>query len=170
MSTTTSSTVSTTQTGNLPATPEPSRASIAGHPLHPAVIPFPIGLLGAALATDLVAQSSADPFWPRASRYLLGAGLATGLAAGALGAMDYFGLERPRQVPEGRWHALGNAAAMALTAGNLAMRNGEERVSKSALAVSATVAGLLAVTGVLGGELSYRHLVGVAPKPEYVND
>lgn len=31
----------------------PSRAAIAGHPIHPALIPFPIAFLIAALATDL---------------------------------------------------------------------------------------------------------------------
>jgi len=160
-------TTSPTLSEGTPATAVPSRASIAGHPLHPAVVPFPIALLSAALVTDLAAQSSDDEFWPRASRYLLGAGLATGMTAGALGAVDYYGLERPRQVPEGRWHALGNAIAMTLTAGNLALRRRCGRVPRSGLTLSAAVAGLLAVTGVLGGELSYRHLVGVDPKPEY---
>jgi uncharacterized membrane protein len=144
--------------------PEPSRASISGHPLHPAVIPLPIGLLTAAFATDTVAQFSEDEFWSRASRYLLAAGLVTGVAAGTLGAIDYYGLERPRELPEGRWHLRGNVAALALTAGNLASRRRRGRVTPRGLALSAAVAGLLGVTSYLGGELSYRHLVGVQPK------
>jgi uncharacterized membrane protein len=149
------------------ARPQPSRASINGHPIHPSLVPLPIGLLTAAAASDLMAARSDDPFWPRASRYLLGAGLATGAAAGAVGAIDYYGLGRPRKVPEGRWHARGNVLAMALTAGNLAMRTSRSDVPRSGLALSAAVAGLLGVTGALGGELSYRHLVGVDPKERY---
>ena len=33
----------------------PSTAAIAGHPLHPIVVPFPIAYLVGALATDLAA-------------------------------------------------------------------------------------------------------------------
>jgi uncharacterized membrane protein len=149
------------------ARPQPSKAQIAGHPIHPSLIPLPIGLLTAAAASDVMARRGNDEFWPRASRYLLGAGLATGAAAGVVGAIDYFGLSRPRQVPEGRWHARGNVVAMALTAGNLALRSNRNDVPPSGLALSMAVAGILGVTGALGGELSYRHLVGVEPKARY---
>ena len=53
---------------------------------------------------------------------------------------------------------------LALTAANLRLR-GRRRVPASGVALSAVVAGLLAVTGFLGGELSYTHKVGVA-EPE----
>lgn len=145
---------------DVPARPAPSHAAVRRHPLHPALIPFPLASLTGALATDLVARRTGDPFWPRASRLLLRTGLTSGLVAGAVGAVDYFGVERVRQHAEGRAHALGNVTALALTAANLAVRR-RGGVPASGVALSAAVAGLLGVTGWLGGELSYRYKVGV---------
>lgn len=42
-----------------------STASIAGHPLHPMLVPFPIAGFVGALVCDLV--GTADPFWFRAA-------------------------------------------------------------------------------------------------------
>ena len=145
---------------NVPARPAPSRAAVARHPLHPGLIPYPFASLTGALATDLAARRTGDPFWTRASRLLLKTGLASGVVAGAVGAVDYFGVERVREHAEGRLHAYGNVAALALTALNLRLRDGAE-VPGRAVALSAAVAGLLAATGWLGGELSYRYKVGV---------
>jgi uncharacterized membrane protein len=39
-----------------------STAAIAGHPLHPMIVPFAIGHLIGALLTDLVASFGGDPF------------------------------------------------------------------------------------------------------------
>lgn len=141
----------------------PSTAAIAGHPLHPMMVPFPIAFLTAALATDVAAMSTRDPFWSRASRLLLGAGIASGLAAGALGAIDYYTIRRAREKPAGRLHAHGNIAALALAGLNLAARTRRAHREPHGmdLALSATTAAVLGVTGWAGGELSYRHMVGV---------
>src|SRR3954452_14097257 len=56
----------------------PRTAAIVGHPIHPMMIPHPIAFLNAVVATDLAARATRDPFWSRASRLLLGAGIASG--------------------------------------------------------------------------------------------
>ena len=62
----------------------PSTAAIAGHPLHPAVVPLPIGALTGALAADVAYAATNDPFFARAGRLLTLVGLVTGaLARGA---------------------------------------------------------------------------------------
>jgi uncharacterized membrane protein len=134
-----------------------------GDPVHPMIVPFPIAFLTAALATDVAAMSTRDPFWSRASRLLLGAGIASGLAAGALGAIDYYTIRRAREKPAGRLHAHGNIAALALAGLNLAARTRRAHREPHGmdLALSATTAAVLGVTGWAGGELSYRHMVGV---------
>jgi uncharacterized membrane protein len=141
----------------------PSTAAVAGHPIHPMVVPYPIAFLTTALVTDVAARRTGDPFWTRASGLLLGAGIATGLAAGLIGAIDYFTIRRAREKPAGRLHAYGNVAALGLAAVNLAARGrDEDGPSASDLALTAATAALVGVTGWMGAELSYRHMVGVA--------
>jgi uncharacterized membrane protein len=58
--------------------PTPSKAAIAGHPLHPLLVPLPIGFLVGMLASDLANRATQDPFWSQASYWLVIAGVGTG--------------------------------------------------------------------------------------------
>jgi uncharacterized membrane protein len=143
----------------------PSTAAIVGHPIHPMLIPFPITFLTAALATDVAARATKDPFWSRTSHWMLGAGIVTGLVAGAVGAIDYFTIRRAREKSVGKLHAYGNPIALGLAAANLAMRQKRQAgamPSATEIALSTATAAVLGVTGWAGAELSYRHMVGVA--------
>ena len=142
----------------------PSTAAIAGHPIHPMIIPYPVAFLTTALVTDIAAQRTGDPFWSRTSGWLLGAGIVTGLAAGIFGAIDYFTIRRAREKSVGKLHAYGNPIALGLAAANLAMRRGREdgQPTTGDMAMSAATAALVGVTGWAGAELTYRHMVAVA--------
>ncbi len=142
----------------------PSTAAVAGHPIHPMIIPYPIAFLTTALVTDIAAQRTGDPFWSRASTLLLGAGIVTGLAAGAVGAIDYFTIRRAREKTVGKLHAYGNPIALGLAAWNLMSRRKRDRAQPTGAdtALTAATAALVGVTGWAGAELSYRHMVGVA--------
>jgi uncharacterized membrane protein len=141
----------------------PSTAAVAGHPIHPMIIPYPVAFLTTALVTDVAAQRTGDPFWTRATNLLLGAGIVSGLAAGLFGAIDYFTIRRAREKPVGRLHAYGNITALGLAAANLAMRDRDDAAPSTVdLALTAATAALVGVTGWAGAELSYRHMVGVA--------
>jgi uncharacterized membrane protein len=139
----------------------PSTAAIAGHPIHPMLIPYPVAFLTSAVATDLMGRSSGDPFWNRASATLLRAGLVGGIAAGLVGAIDFFTIKRARTKPVGRLHAYGNVAALALAGLSLALRRDGERPSDAAMGTALATATLVGLTGWAGAELSYRHMVGV---------
>jgi uncharacterized membrane protein len=143
--------------------PVPSIAAIMGHPLHPSVVPLPIGAFVGAFVSDIAYSRTGDPFWARAGRHLMQAGVATGLLAGALGAIDFLGRDRIRSHGSAWLHAGGNLAAVGLGAVSLGMRASRERgsVLPAGLALSATIVSILGVTGWLGGELSYRHRIGV---------
>ena len=145
--------------------PIPSLAAIAGHPLHPMVVPLPIGAFTFALASDVAYAVTRDRFWARASATLIGTGIATGALAGVLGATDFVGREQVREKGEAWFHAAGNAAALGLAAASLAVRRSdrEKGIVPVGLALSAVIGLLLTITGWLGGELSYRHRVGVTP-------
>lgn len=143
--------------------PIPSLAAIAGHPIHPMLVPLPIGAFTFALLSDVAYAATKDAFWARASATLLATGIVTGAAAGAVGSVDFSGREQIREHGESWAHAGGNVAALALAAVNLAIRRSDPQrgALPTGLALSAVTGGILAITGWLGGELSYRHRVGV---------
>ncbi len=66
----------------------PSTVAIAGHPLHPLSVIFPIAFLAAALGSDIGYWFTGDFFWARASLWLIGLGLAGGILASAIGLSD----------------------------------------------------------------------------------
>lgn len=140
-----------------------SSVHVNGHPIHPMLIPLPVAAFIGLVLTDLAWLQTADPFWARASWWLLAAGIATGLLAGAVGAIDYLTIARVRQLPSGRWHAIGNVIALVLAGVNLAIRWDDPRAIEGApFILTLMVFALLGITAWLGGELSYRHRIGVA--------
>jgi uncharacterized membrane protein len=143
-----------------------SQAAIGGHPMHPMLIPFPIALLIFTLLADVLFAVTADEFYARMGRWTLATGLATGALAAAIGLIDFVSLKRPRQLSAGWIHAIGNGVVLALGAISLYGRflAGEDFIVPWGLALSAIVGLLLALTGWYGGELSYRHLIGVDPR------
>lgn len=141
----------------------PSTAAINGHPIHPILVPMPIGLLVAAAVSDLVSISGGGSFWARASRWLLRGGIATGVTAAAAGAIDFLTVEQARR-PEGWIHATGNTVVLALAATSLRLRADDAHVPFAAAVVSGSAAALLLLTGWMGGELVFTHRVGVTAR------
>ena len=141
-----------------------STAAIAGHPLHPMLVPFPIAFLVALPVVDAAFWSTGDPFWARAALWLAGAGLLSGLAAAVPGLVDFATVQRIRQHRAAWIHGVGNVLAMVLTFVNLWLRLDDPAamILPAGLLLSLLVALLLGVTGWYGGELSYRHRVGVS--------
>lgn len=141
-----------------------SAAAFRGHPIHPMLIPLPIGALVGALVTDLTFWATADPFWAEASWWLLWAGGLTGLLAALVGLVDFFAIERVRRHQAGRLHLAANTVVLLLTAGNIVLRfDGiETAVLPWGLVATVLTASFLGAGGWYGGELAYRHGVGVS--------
>jgi uncharacterized membrane protein len=139
-----------------------STAAINGHPLHPMVVPFPIAALVGVLISDIVYAATADPFWATASFWLLGFGIVMGLLAGLLGFIDFSTLP-PARSRTGWMHMIGNLLAVVISAANLWLRMADAAAAivPTGLILSIVVGGILVITGWLGGELSYRHKIGV---------
>jgi uncharacterized membrane protein len=127
------------------------------------LVPFPIAFLVGALASDLAFWGTSDPFWARASLWLAGAGLLTGAVAAVAGLTDFLGDRRVRSHSAAWVHFVGNAVALLLTLWSVLHRWADPSASvmPTGLILSAIVACILGVTGWLGGELSYRHRIGV---------
>ena len=66
------------------------KATLFGHPLHPILIPFPIGFFVGALISDIISAFSGAPIWPSLSVVLIGFGIVGALVATLFGFVDYF--------------------------------------------------------------------------------
>ncbi|WP_413199456.1 DUF2231 domain-containing protein [Nostoc piscinale] len=141
----------------------PSTVAIAGHPLHPLSVIFPIAFLAAALGSDFGYWLTRDYFWARASLWLIGLGLVGGLIAAAIGLSDFLKIERVRKRTAGWAHLILNVSILVLTLLNFILRWGdaEARILPWGLLISLVVGTLTSVSGWFGAELSYRHKIGV---------
>ena len=127
------------------------------------LVVFPIGFLVGALATDLAFWGTSDPFWARASEWLLGAGIIMGALAVA-GLIEFVTISRVRLLAVGWVHFLGNATAILLALWNLLHRMGGDPGATGVpfgIILSAVVVAIFLVTGWLGGELVFRHRIGM---------
>src|ERR1041385_6409699 len=101
-----------------------STAAIAGHPIHPMLIPFPVACFVLAFVCDLGFWKSGDPFWATASTWLLGVGLIGAALAAVAGLIDLFGDDRTRNLNDAWLHAGGNIVAVL----EIGRASGRERV------------------------------------------
>lgn len=140
-----------------------STAKIAGHPIHPMLIPFPIAFLVGALVADIVYTQSGNGFWATAAFYLLGAGIVTALVAALAGFTDFFGDRRIRELSHAWQHMLANLVAVVIAAVNFILRLGDPAaaVKPTGIFLSAAVVLILLFSGWRGGDLVYHHRVGV---------
>jgi uncharacterized membrane protein len=142
-------------------------AKLAGHPLHPMLIPFPIALLVATFACDIVYWSSSDPFWALAGMWALGAGIVMAALAAVAGLTDFLGNARIRAINHAWHHMIGNVVAVVLAIVNFWLR-ADQGAAASVLpwgvVLSFVVFMLLLYTGWKGGELAYGHRVGMQPE------
>src|SRR3954447_1469180 len=65
-----------------------SKAKLAGHPIHPMLVVFPLGLFATSLIFDLIRLFSTNGVWSVVSEYLIGAGVIGGLLAAFFGSVD----------------------------------------------------------------------------------
>jgi uncharacterized membrane protein len=154
----------TDHTAPVVATPR-STASIAGHPIHPLLVPFPIALFTGALATDIAYWQTEQTIWSDFSSWLIAGGLVMGGLAALAGLID-FASRRAVRAQRPAWpHAIGNVLVLALALLNAFVhaRDGWTAVVPWGLALSVVVVLLMCVTGWLGSSLVYRHRVGVRP-------
>jgi uncharacterized membrane protein len=144
-----------------------STASLAGHPIHPMLIPFPVVFLVTALVADLVFWRTGYEIWATAAAWFLGAGVVTALVAALFGFTDFFGDARIRSLGTAWQHMIGNLIAVVLALLNwyLRYRSGAAAgVFPYGIWLSLITVLLLLFNGWKGWELVYRHHVGVADR------
>jgi uncharacterized membrane protein len=141
-----------------------STAQIAGHPIHPMLIPFPIACFVLAFLSDLAFWSSSNEFWADASLWLLGIGLIMAALAAVTGLIDVLGDDQIRNLSDAWLHAGGNVLAVVIELYNWYSRfqHGSAAIVPTGLILSLVVVLILLFTGWKGWEMVYRHRVGVS--------
>jgi uncharacterized membrane protein len=141
-------------------------ASIAGHPIHPMLVPIPIGLWIFSLVADLfVAGGSANAAWPTVALYTMGGGIVGALLAAVPGLIDLVSLPAgPRRTA--LIHMTINLTVVALYAINLWLRVGSPEKAGGLVWLSILAIGLLVISGWLGGKMVYEYGVAVDTPPD----
>jgi uncharacterized membrane protein len=141
-----------------------STAQVAGHPIHPMLIPFPIVCFVLTFVSDLAFWRTSTEFWASASLYLLGIGLIMAALAAVAGVIDVFGDDQVRNLTDAWLHAGGNVIAVVIELYNWYSRyeHGTVAIVPTGAILSLVVVVILLFTGWKGWEMVYREHVGVA--------
>ena len=133
------------------------------HPLHPALVHFPIASWSLASAADLASLYLGQPAWWLAG-VLMTIGLVTAIPAMGAGFMELMRLpEDSAAIKDVNRHMLMVMAAFCLYLVSLLMRVDAMRLqAPGMLAIALSLAGFicLGIAGWLGGKLVYGHRLG----------
>jgi uncharacterized membrane protein len=148
-----------------------SRAAIGNHPIHPMLVPIPIGAFFIALIGDVLHMNRPeDPFWYDLSFTCIGIGLLFALTAAVFGAIDFLSLKMSsRAFRLATWHAVLNVGVALAYAVSFLLRRENAALAPtrwpSAFGFALVGFGLLCVSGWIGGKLAYEHRIGVLETP-----
>jgi uncharacterized membrane protein len=141
-----------------------SRAKAFGHPIHPMLIPFPIGLLSTAVVFDIIYLITDRGGFTVAAAYAIAGGIIGGALAAPFGWVDFF--EIPADTRAKRvalLHGLINAVVLVLFAVSwlLRLNAGGWEPTPLALTFSFVAVVIAGVAAWLGGELVDRLAIGI---------
>jgi uncharacterized membrane protein len=140
-----------------------SRAKLLGHSIHQQLVVFPLGLLGTAVAFDLVHMFTDRPTMALVAYWMIVAGLIGGLIAAPFGTIDWLGIPAGTRAKWiGMAHGLSNVVTLVLFGASWWLRVDNE-ITPGVLARVFSFAGVgVSLLGAwLGGELVSRLGVSV---------
>ena len=137
--------------------------SFKGHPIHPALIPFPFAFLTGAFAFDLAGVLLDRSGWWTTGRLLAIAGVIMGVLAAIPGAIDYFKTVPPHSTGKTRAtrHALANLSSVSLFAVSALLRDPVTGPDTLILALEGIGVALIMSGAWMGGTLIVRNQIGV---------
>lgn len=143
-----------------------SKSKFAGHPIHPMLVVFPLGLFISAIVFDILYLVNGNALFSTVAYYNILFGIIMGLVAAVFGFRDWLAIPagtRARSV--GATHGLGNVVVTLLMALSWLMRMNAADFVPGTLGYILSFAGvgLGTLTAWLGGELVYRLSVGIDP-------
>jgi uncharacterized membrane protein len=149
-----------------------SKVKIAGHPLHPMLVAFPVAFYVGALLGFVAYTATENPFWFQVGYVSNAAGVVGALLAAVPGFIDWAtGIPRgTRAKRDGVVHMVLNVTALLLFAINLLVsRSGwASEVPDAGPALGLSLLGVLCTVGAgwFGWKLVQTHHVGVQPVSE----
>jgi uncharacterized membrane protein len=139
-----------------------SRVRLLGHPVHPMLVVFPLGLLATAVAFDIVYLVTGRPTMAAVSYWMMAAGIVGALMAAPVGLIDWLGIPKETRAKRiGALHGGGNVVVALLFIVSFLSRDTGYAPELGSM-VWSFAGGILALfTAWLGGELVDRLGVGV---------
>jgi len=146
-------------------------ANIGGHPIHPMLIPLPIGLWVFSFIADLIFLWRGNPVWEQIAFYTLAGGIVGALLAAVFGLIDLLGVKDNQAFRTGLLHAGCVVVSLIIFVASFYLRttSGSQTIgagSKLPVVLSAIGVVVLAIAGWLGGELVFKGGVGIEARPE----
>lgn len=141
-----------------------TRFKLFGHPVHPMLIVFPLGLLSTAVLMDILYLVTVNDEFAIVAFWAIAVGVVGGLLAAAFGLIDWLAIPRDtRAKAVGLTHGVGNVVIVVLFAISWLLRLGDPTYAPNVLpfVLGLVGAALALFTAWLGGELVYRLRVGV---------
>jgi uncharacterized membrane protein len=140
-----------------------SKVKSMGHPLHPMLVNYPLGLLTVSVIFDIVHFITGNGYWSEIAFWMIAAGAIGGLLAAAVGTIDWLAVPSgTRAKSVGLLHGIGNYVILVLFIVSWLLRLSDPKAPIIiAYVLSFLGAALLGVTGWLGGELTLRLGIGV---------
>jgi uncharacterized membrane protein len=148
-----------------------SKATLAGHPIHPMLIPFPLALWATSFVVDILFYFLRHPTLLVVAKFMIAAGCLGAIAAAIFGIIDWLSIKNGDVKKVANWHARLNIAALVVFAISLLLRMGRysELVGrKLTIPFLLSLVGVILITisGWLGGELVFRYGVGQTESSE----
>jgi uncharacterized membrane protein len=140
-----------------------SKARSLGHPIHPMLIVFPLGLFPVAAIFDIIYLYTPNGHWADVSYWIIAAGIIGGLIAAVFGLIDWLGIPTGTRAKYiGLIHGLTNVIVVVLFIVSWLLR----RPNPTSADLLPIVLGFIGIalalfSGWLGGELVYRLNIGV---------
>ena len=150
-----------------------SKASIAGHPIHPMLIPFPIALWATSFVVDVLFYFVRHPTLLVMAKFMLAAGCIAAIVAAIFGIIDWLAIKNGEVKRVANWHARLNVAALVVFAISLFLRMGSYsdlvgRRLTIPFFLSFVGVILITISGWLGGELVFRYGIGQTRNEENI--
>lgn len=136
-----------------------------GHPLHPIVVHYPIGLFVLSFLFDLAGLITEKNWLVRGAFFALAGGVGAALLAAIPGFVDWSDIRRDHPAKRtATTHLVLNLAAVGLYALNAILRWPDRDASETPalpFVLSLAGIGLISISGYLGGSLVYDNGIGV---------